>query len=485
MGCSGSKDDRRVMDAHYRTDNETKSVRKLKAKQSVRIEKFYTLGRKIGAGGFAEVQEGTDIRTGKVYAVKVLSKLVYAAEKDREHMRTEVELMAKLVGHPNVVNLHETYEDKKNFYLVMEYCTGNELMAVIEKMRTFTEQDAARMFRQMCLGVQWCHQHRVVHRDLKPENFLFADAGEQAALKLADFGLATEIKEQDSIIHDACGSAYYIAPEVFTRRYTKAVDVWSLGIILYLLLSGTVPFGFHAEEEAAVYKEIQTKPMKMEGAEWSHTTAAARELISGLLEKDPAKRYTIEQALEHPWVTGEAGTAPISKSIIKSMQNFNRKNKFKKDALKLIASTLSAVEVQKLRQTFHEIDADHTGTISFVEMAQACKRMNLDVDLESMMRTMDEDGDGVINYDEFITATADRQLVHHQNNIWWAFCEYDTNGDGFITAEELRAALGEGDREQAAKYLAEFDRDNDGKIDYEEFMRMVLPKDLRIRIARY
>ena len=164
--------------------------------------------------------------------------------------------------------------------------------------------------------------------------------------------------------------------------------------------------------------------------------------------------------------------------------------------------------MQKLRQTFHEIDADHTGTISFVEMAQACKRMNLDVDLESMMRTMDEDGDGVINYDEFITATADRQLVHHQNNIWWAFCEYDTNGvrtlcgfllqacccthndvpaaqDGFITAEELRAALGEGDREQAAKYLAEFDRDNDGKIDYEEFMRMVLPKDLRIRIARY
>ena len=86
------------------------------------------------------------------------------------------------------------------------------------------------------------------------------------------------------------------------------------------------------------------------------------------------------------------------------------------------------MEVQKLRQTFHEIDADHTGTISFVEMAQACKRMNLDVDLESMMRTMDEDGDGVINYDEFITATADRQLVHHQNNIWWAFCEYDTNG---------------------------------------------------------
>lgn len=117
------------------------------------------------------------------------------------------------------VNLHETYEDKKNFYLVMEYCTGNELMAVIEKMRTFTEQDAARMFRQMCLGVQWCHQHRVVHRDLKPENFLFADAGEQAALKLADFGLATEIKEQDSIIHDVrlrcaamCGEGELASP---------------------------------------------------------------------------------------------------------------------------------------------------------------------------------------------------------------------------------------------------------------------------------
>lgn len=199
----------------------------------------------------------------------------------------------------------------------------------------------------------------------------------------------------------------------------------------------------------------------MDGPEWASTSAAARELVSGLLEKDPHKRYTIDQALAHPWVAGGATDAPISRSIVKSMQNFNRRNKFKKNALKLIArcapavrawepatpfnacpptpcvrvklnaastSTLSAVEVQKLRQTFHEIDSDHTGTISFVEMAEACKRLNIQVDIDKLIQSMDEDGDGVINYDEFITATADRQLVHHQNNIWWAFCEYDTNG---------------------------------------------------------
>lgn len=489
MGCSGSKDERRVMVQHIRAEpqaGETKSHLKMRTSSTAKIEKVYTLGKKIGSGGFAEVKEAVHKDSGTVYAVKVLSKLVYAAEKDREHMRVETDLMRTVRGHPNVVNLHETYEDTANFYLVMEYCTGNELMTEIERMRTFTEKAASRLFRQMCMGVKWCHEHHVVHRDLKPENFLFSDRSEEALLKLADFGLATHIEEQDSIITEACGSAYYIAPEVFTRKYTKSVDVWSLGIILYLFLSGTVPFGFTAEDEATVYHEIQTKPMKMEGSSWSHVSASARELVSGLLEKDPAKRYTIEQALAHPWVQGDAATdTPISTNIVKSMQNFNRKNKFKKDALKLIASTLSAVEVQKLRKAFHEIDADNTGTISFAEMAEACKRMDLQCDIDTLIQRMDEDGDGVINYDEFITATADRQLVHHQNNIWWAFCEYDKNGDGFITPEELAHVLKEESPERIDQYVAEFDRDGDGKIDYEEFMRMVLPKDLRIRIARY
>lgn len=138
-------------------------------------------------------------------------------------------------------------------------------------------------------------------------------------------------------IVQACGSAYYIAPEVFSHHYTKAVDVWSLGIILYLLLSGTVPFGFDAREETEVYHSIQTDPLRMDRG-WEHVSASAHELVAGLLEKDPHKRYTLEQALAHPWVQGHGATdTPISKNIIKSMQTFNRHNKFKKAALKLIA----------------------------------------------------------------------------------------------------------------------------------------------------
>mmetsp|Transcript_48967 Transcript_48967/g.136224 ORF Transcript_48967/g.136224 Transcript_48967/m.136224 type:complete len:315 (-) Transcript_48967:524-1468(-) len=313
------------------------------------------------------------------------------------------------------------------------------------------------------------------------------DSAENSALKLTDFGLSAFIEDQDTVLTEACGSAYYIAPEIFARSYTKAVDVWSLGVILYLFLSGTVPFGYDAEEETEVYESIQRDELRMDTPVWSRVSAPARELIAGLLEKDPSKRYTLDQALDHPWVKGDA--APdvlIDKSVITSMYNFTARNKFRKEALKLIASTLSAADVQNLRQMFHKIDVDNTGSITFAELAAAVDSMGMaECDVRQLMDHMDTDGDGTINYEEFLVATAERQLVNNQNNIWWAFCEYDTDGNGFITEDELCHIMKDQSREQVKKWLDEYDLNKDGKIDYEEFMRMVLPKDLKFKISRY
>jgi len=449
-------------------------------------ERGYMLGELLGKGGFGQVNRVTNIATGEVWAVKMISKATFSTSKDTESMKLETELMKRVRGHPNVVELKDVFEDRAFYYIVMELCLGGELMDRIVDHQHFSEKVAAAYFRQMLQGVKHCHDNLVVHRDLKPENFLFDALGPAAVLKLTDFGLSCGIKSPDEIITEACGSAYYIAPEVFKRRFTKACDVWSCGIILYLMLSGTVPFGYEAEEEMQVYESIQRDTLKLESRVWNHVSASARELVCGLLEKDPAKRYTLEEALAHPWTMGEAASdSAIDRAVVKSMLAFNARNKFKKEALKLIASTLSAADVQKLRQQFHAIDTDNTGTITFQELRDATARAGADpAAVEALMKEMDTDGDGTINYSEFIVATTDRQLVQHQNNIWWAFCEYDTDGDGKISADELAAVLKESP-EQVRKYMDEFDADHDGTIDYEEFMRMVLPKDLKYKISRF
>lgn len=187
------------------------------------------------------------------------------------------------------------------------------------------------------------------------------------------------------------GSAYYIAPEIFKRRYTKSVDVWALGIILYLLLCGEVPFGHTAETESEVYKAIQEQSLHF-GSFWNSITSAARELVSGLLQKDSSKRYTIEEALAHPWVAGVAAVdTPMDRALIQGLMSFNNKNKFKKQALKAVASKLSANDVRTLRDAFHKLDTDNTGFITYSELKVALATAGMggdDEQIDKMMKSV-------------------------------------------------------------------------------------------------
>jgi calcium-dependent protein kinase len=261
---------------------------------------------------------------------------------------------------------------------------------------------------------------------------------------------------------------------MFRKAYNAAVDAWSLGVNLYIFLCGYVPFGRNATQDTEIYTSIQNDDLSLLGREWDSVSTAAKELIMGLLEKDPTKRYTLRQALEHPWVSGDAAPdVALNREILASLVSFNAKNKFKKNALKLVASTLGAPEVAALRAEFLKIDTDHSGFISYDEMGAALKGFKIDhAQLRSVLEAMDDDGDGRISYDEFMNAALSKQLASHQNAIWWAFCEYDKDGDGRITADELKAVLvGESD-ETIAKYIAEYDSDGNGSIDYQEFMKM-------------
>lgn len=254
-----------------------------------------------------------------------------------------------------------------------------------------------------------------------------------------------------------------------------------------------------------MYDEIKKKVLTFGGPEWSHISPSAVELLSGLLEKNPAKRYTMEQALAHPWVSGDAAPdTAISRDILSSLLTFNARNKFKKAALGLVASTLSASDVSTLREAFHKIDKDHSGArggaparraprrrphaltphplpaagfITYPEMRAALAELGMkDSDTAGVVANVDSDGDGRISYDEFLHAALDKQMIHHQNTIWWAFCEYDLDGDGKITLDELRKVLVGETEENVRRYIEEYDLDKSGCIEYEEFARMLLPQ---------
>uniref|UniRef100_A0A7S1C984 Calmodulin n=1 Tax=Bicosoecida sp. CB-2014 TaxID=1486930 RepID=A0A7S1C984_9STRA len=438
----------------------------------------------LGKGSFGEVVCGHDRKSGTTYAIKCLSKIRFPSDEEKEAAHLEAKIMTKVAGHPHVVGMDAYLEDKANVYFVLEWCRGGDLMKYVYKCKHFSEKVASCLFQQMLLGVKHCHEKGVVHRDLKPDNFLFASTEGRTHLKLADFGLSTIIDEPDQIITDPVGSAFFIAPEVFTKRYTKSCDIWSLGVILYLMLGGTVPFGAKATKATEVYRAIQRDTLTFKTKHWQSISAPARELITGLLEKDAAKRYTVEQALSHAWVNGDvAPDDPIDRQVVLAMYNFNANNKLRKAALRMVASTLSASDVQKLRMEFHKIDTDTSQSISVSELAAALHHLGLPAGagVQKLMANMDFDEDGTINLEEFLVATSEMQMIYHQNNIWWAFCEYDRNKDGHITLEELKKVLKDEPDEEVRKHIDEYDTDGDGRINYEEFIRMLVPQDIEFQ----
>ncbi|XP_041460409.1 serine/threonine-protein kinase DCLK1-like isoform X1 [Lytechinus variegatus] len=261
----------------------------------------YDIGAKIGDGNFADVHEATKKETGDVFALKVIEK---AKVKNKEHMvENEIAIM-KHVRHPNIVRLYEEYETRGHIYLVMEYVTGGDLFDAITESVKFTERDAALMVTDLAKALKYLHDLNVVHRDLKPENLLVnkSESGE-ITLKLADFGLAMEVKAP---IYTVCGTPTYVAPEILGETgYGLEVDMWAIGVITYILLCGFPPFRSPDRDQEELFELIQAGEFSYVSPYWDNISSAAKDLINHLLVVDKEKRYTAGQVLKHPWVTSE------------------------------------------------------------------------------------------------------------------------------------------------------------------------------------
>lgn len=427
------------------------------------------------------MSRGRHKRTGAVRAIKTMSKSLV---KNLERFKQEIAIM-KLMDHPNIVKLFETFEDRTHIYLVMEFCCGGDMFERILEAVRFTEVNAATVVQQILRAVFYMHENCVVHRDLKPENFLFLSKEpiSTSTLKVIDFGLSSRF-EPGRQMSTKAGTPYYVAPQVLTGKYDSSCDLWSVGVITYTLLCGYPPF--YGKTDHEVLAKVRSGNYSFAGKEWVNISEEAKALVRGLIRMAPKERLTAEQALNHDWIRLRTKSQDVclQNGFLENLWGFRSQNRLKKAALHIISSQISEVQTKNLREMFVSLDSNSDGLITLEELREGLQKagiVELPADLQDIVDGVDVDGSGVIDYTEFLAANLERTSYLQDSLCRQAFTVFDLDGDGKISLEELKKVLDSGvvQEEQAvtgftsAELIKDVDKNGDGHIDFEEFMEMM------------
>jgi len=429
----------------------------------------------LGKGTFGVVHRGLHMATGAERAIKRIAR---SSVNDVRQFRQEVGFM-KTLDHPHIIRLYETFEDESNVYLAMEMCRGGELFDRVIASGHLTEHQASVVVQHIVRAVAYMHEKDIAHRDLKPENFLFEtkDPVEKNVLKLIDFGTACRAGPR-TVLTTLVGTRYYIAPQVLMKRYDRKCDMWSVGAVMYTLLCGRPPFSGRTEKE--VLQKVRLGKYDLTGEEWQSVSEDAKDLIRMLMHMIPRARLSARQALKHVWIRKSAPCAscsPLQEGLVENLRSFHSENRLKKAALHIVASHLDDAQLGRLRETFNCLDANGDGMLSLEELKRVLNQEGLEdltADLEHMVRGIDVDHSGAIDYTEFLAASLSGRETISRQALWSAFSVFDLDGDGRISEEELTIVLDNGRRSSASiDLLHALDSDGDGSIDFEEFMVMM------------
>lgn len=315
-------------------------------------------------------------------------------------LQNEIEILRTL-DHPNIVKLHEVYTYMKQIYLVLESCDGGDLYA----RSPYSEREAGKIMAQLLSAVSYMHEHGVVHRDLKFENIMFESTREDARIKVIDFGLSKKFIGEPKYMTECVGTIYTMAPAVLQGIYSSNADLWSAGVIAYMLLSATKPF-WHKRRKRMI-DMIMRCHYTMEGGVWESISPAAKDFVSHLIVLDPKERYSAAQALKHEWIVNrerlpnERPTEALLESIDGSLLNYKNTSALKKIALTVIAHRSNTGDIMELRNAFSAFDTENDGTISFEEFKEGLKKLKYsDEMLKDIFSSIDVNKNGKINYTE-------------------------------------------------------------------------------------
>jgi len=442
-----------------------------------KIEDIYTFSASkdvLGTGSYGAVFKGIHKISKAPRAIKAIAK---SKVKNPASFKNEIEIMKKL-DHPNIIKLYEIFEDSRYVYLVMEVCSGGELFERITAKGHFSEAEACDVFNQIMHALYYCHSFNICHRDLKPENFLYLNGADDSPLKVIDFGLS-KISQANNVMTTRAGTPYYIAPEVLQGKYDQSCDIWSAGVILYILLCGYPPF--YGDSDRQILESVKKGKFAFDGEEWDGVSKEAKDLITKMITL-PTKRLTAAQVLEHPWMKlgNQYNKTKLSMNL-GQLRNFINASKLQKAVLTCMASQLSEFEIMDLRKVFLALDKNGDGTITLDELKEGLSKLpDLKAnEIQQIMNSIDTDKSGKIDYTEFLAATMETNLYLKEEKLFMAFKMFDKDGNGKISAQELKEVLGnaelysEKDEKAWDDLIKEADLNGDGEIDYNEFLTMM------------
>ena len=444
----------------------------------------------LGEGSFAAVYRVQNRITDSIRAMKIINKSSTCSEADDKEIFNEINILRTL-DHPNILKIFEFYSNKESYSIVTELCSGGELFNEIVDKGPFGETYSAYVMFQILSAINYCHNMKIIHRDLKPENILIVDRDKNnfPRIKICDFG-TSKMFEKGAVQRKLVGSSYYIAPEVLKKRYDEKCDIWSCGVILYILLSGRPPFG--GENDKEIMENVALGKYDLQGSPFNKISKSCKDLIQKLLIMDPKKRISAQDALTHAWFKENKSKELFNqikdenalRKLLSNLKSYRRDSIIQETALAYLVHNFPQMrDVVNACKLFNQIDINGDGKINKQELLKGLqtkmKSPTLEQDVEEIYKNIDMDNNGYIEYEEFVRAAVSKEKFLTENVLRYAFRYFDKDNSGEITFDEIEAVFKESVSDKSnvhdslKQIISEVDANGDGVIDFNEFAHIM------------